>query len=78
MSREDFCKKHEALCAKGGKQNIDNEYVTRARLLPKEVDPCDWLKSQYAEAAARDDTVAKLKIKKAQKALECRHTANDY
>lgn len=75
---EDFCEKHEALCAKGGKQRIDNEYVEKARLLPKGVDPCQWLKSQYAEATTRGDTVAKLKLKMAQKALGCRQTANDY
>lgn len=78
LSLEDFCKKNEALCAKGGKQNIDNEYVEKARLLSKGVDPCDWLRSQYTEATARGDMAAKQKIKRAQKALDCRPNASGY
>jgi hypothetical protein len=78
MKLEDFCEKYEVLCAKGGKQNIDNEYVQQARELPKGQDPCEWLRGLQRDAAARDDTAEVLKIKRAQKALGCRPNANDF
>ena len=78
LSLEDFCKKHDVLCAKGGKQNIDNEYVQQARLLPKGVDPCEWLKEKYREASKADKKEELQKIKRAQKALGCRPNANDF
>lgn len=78
LSLEDFCGKYEVLCAKGGKQNIDNEFVEKAKALPKGVDPCEWLRGLQQDAAARDDTAQVQKIKKAQKALGCRPTANDF
>jgi hypothetical protein len=78
LSMEDFCKKHSVLCAKGGKQNIANEYVRQARLLPKETDPCEWLRSKYEAALTEGDSKEALKIKQAQKNLGCRPNANDY
>ena len=78
MSLEDFCEKYEVLCAKGGKQNIDNEYVLQARDLPKGTDPCAWLRDLQKDAAARGDTAEVRKIKRAQKALGCRPNANDF
>lgn len=58
--------------AKGGKQNIDNEYVRQARQLPRNVDPCEWLRLQYINAP---DSATRMKIKLAQKALGCRHSS---
>jgi hypothetical protein len=78
MSLEDFCGKYEILCTKGGKQNIDNEYVRAAKELPKGVDPCEWLKALYREAIESDDTAKMLKLKRAQKAMGCRPNANDF
>ncbi len=78
MTLEDFCEKHEILCAKGGKKNLDNEYVREAKELPKGVDPCEWLRGVYTEAIACGDTVEGLKIKQAQKAMGCRPNANDF
>lgn len=75
---EDFCKKYTILCAKGGKQNISNEYVQQARSLPKEIDPCEWLRMKYKDASTEGDSKETLKIKKAQKTLGCRPNANDY
>jgi RHS repeat-associated protein len=56
-------------CAKGGKQNIDNEYSGQARLQP---DPCSWLAALYQAARAKGDTKTAQKLKTAQKALGCR------
>jgi RHS repeat-associated protein len=56
-------------CAKGGKQNIDNEWVRDARLQP---DPCAWLEALYKAARARGDSKLAQKLKTAQKALGCR------
>jgi hypothetical protein len=55
--------------AKGGKQNLENEYTREARLQP---DPCDWLRQQYDKAC---DSAARQKIKQAQKFLECRKSS---
>ena len=55
--------------AKGGKQNIDNEYTREA---VKHQDPCRWLQQEYDKARAAGDSVAQQKIIKAQKALGCR------
>ena len=52
--------------AKGGKQNLENEYSREARLQP---DPCDWLKQQYDGARS---AVERNKIKQAQKQFGCR------
>src|SRR5262249_40154665 len=71
LTMEDFCTKYEVLCAKGGKKNIDNEYVRQAKELPKGTDPCNWLRGLQKEASARDDTAEVQKIKEAQKALGC-------
>ncbi|WP_169800780.1 hypothetical protein [Archangium gephyra] len=65
-SVDDFCKKHTALCAKGGVQNKENEYVRDARL---RADPCGWLQEQYAGADASE----REKIRLAQKFLGCRN-----
>jgi len=54
--------------AKGGKQNIDNEYVRAAR---GQLDPCKWLRLQYEKASGAE----RLKIKAAQKFLNCRHSS---
>jgi hypothetical protein len=78
LSLEDFCGKYEVLCAKGGKKNIDNEYVRKVKDLPKGTDPCEWLRSLQKDASVRDDTVEVDKIKKAQKALGCRPNANGF
>lgn len=78
MTLEDFCTKYEVLCAKGGKQNIDNEFVDQAKVLPKGVDPCEWLRGLQNDASSRDDTAEVQKIKKAQKALGCRPNANGF
>ena len=53
--------------AKGGKQNIDNEYTRMARMQP---DPCAWLSDQYDNA---DSASERLKIQQAQKAMGCRN-----
>jgi hypothetical protein len=55
--------------AKGGKQNIANEYSREARLQP---DPCAWLRALYRAARARGDTATAQKIKTAQKDHDCR------
>jgi hypothetical protein len=78
MTLEDFCTKYEVLCAKGGKQNYDNEYVRKARELPKGTDPCQWLRDLKQDASARGDTVEEQKIKLAQKVLGCRPNANGF
>lgn len=52
---------------KGGKQNIDNEFVTEAR---KHADPCAWLAERYA---SEKSPANKLKLVAAQKALGCRN-----
>jgi len=65
-SVDNFCKKHTALCAKGGVQNKENEYVRDARL---RADPCGWLQEQYAGADASE----REKIRLAQKFLGCRN-----
>ena len=57
--------------AKGGSQNIENEYSREARNQP---DPCGWLAKQYTAARSSGDTAAAQKIIKAQKALGCRNT----
>jgi RHS repeat-associated protein len=57
--------------AKGGSQNIENEYSREAR---KQPDPCDWLAKQYAAARSSGNSAAAQKIIKAQKALGCRNT----
>ena len=61
--------------AKGGDQNQSNEYsraaVEEARTSGK--DPCDLLDEWYKDAKASGDSVAALKIQKAQKALGCRN-----
>jgi RHS repeat-associated protein len=54
--------------AKGGKQNIENEYSRKARNQP---DPCTWLQSQYDSATSSDE---RQKLKMAQKALGCRRS----
>lgn len=51
--------------AKGGKQNIRNEWTAAAQQHP---DPCAWLRQQYQTASAAD----RQKIKRPQKALGCR------
>jgi hypothetical protein len=63
------------LMAKGGSQNIENEYSREARNQP---DPCDWLAKQYTAARSSGDTAAAQKIIKAQKALGCRNTQKRY
>lgn len=78
LSLEDFCGKYEVLCAKGGKQNFDNEYVRQAKDLPRDLDPCEWLRSLQKTASARDDAVEVQKIKLAQKVLGCRPNANGF
>ncbi|PTL79667.1 polymorphic toxin type 34 domain-containing protein [Vitiosangium sp. GDMCC 1.1324] len=78
LSMEDFCEKYEVLCAKGGKKNIDNEYVREAKELPKGADPCEFLRGLQNAAAASGDTVEEQKIKQAQKALGCRPNANGF
>jgi hypothetical protein len=65
-SVEDFCKKYTVLCAKGGVQNKENEYVRDARLRP---DPCEWLQEQYDVA----DGSEREKVRIAQKYLGCRN-----
>lgn len=78
MTLEDFCAKYEVLCAKGGKKNIDNEYVRQAKELPKGTDPCKWLRGLQEDASVRGDTIEEQKIKQAQKALGCRPNANGF
>lgn len=78
MTLEDFCTKFEVLCAKGGKKNIDNEYVRQVKALPKGTDPCTWLRGLQKDASARDDSEEVQKIKAAQKALGCRPNANGF
>ena len=58
--------------AKGGKKNLENEYVRDARRL-QPGDPCQWLRAQYEIARAARDTIAQRKIIQAQKFLGCRH-----
>jgi hypothetical protein len=55
------------LMSRGGRQNISNEYTEKARTKP---DPCKWLAEQYDKAT---NSVEKLKIQLAQKALGCRN-----
>lgn len=62
------------LMAKGGRQNIENEYSREAR---KQPDPCDWLRRQYETARSKRDSVAAKKIQEAQKALGCRNISKD-
>ncbi|WP_353327979.1 RHS repeat-associated core domain-containing protein, partial [Chitiniphilus shinanonensis] len=59
--------------AKGGRQNLENEYSRAARQYP---DPCDWLRSEYNNTS---DSKKRMKIKTAQKVLGCRQnsTRND-
>jgi len=64
-----FCGADILEMAKGGKQNIDNEWSRNARQQP---DPCDWLKKELKNAT---DSVTKRKIKAAQKALGCRRNS---
>lgn len=52
---------------KGGKQNIDNEFVSEAR---KHADPCAWLAERYTHEKSPAN---KLKLVAAQKALGCRN-----
>jgi uncharacterized protein RhaS with RHS repeats len=55
--------------AKGGTQNIENEWSRAARLQP---DPCRWLREQYEKAG---DSATRQKIKTAQKVLRCRRSS---
>jgi hypothetical protein len=55
--------------AKGGRQNLENEWSRVAR---QEPDPCGWLKQQYNQAT---DTATRMKIKTAQKVLGCRQNS---
>jgi hypothetical protein len=55
--------------AKGGKQNIDNEYVRRVQNREcGEQDPCDWLRELYKRAKNSEE---KRKIKAAMKRFNC-------
>jgi hypothetical protein len=60
------------LMAKGGKQNISNEY---SRLARNQNDPCGWLSEQYDMARKAGDSAAAQKIIQAQKDLGCRNKA---
>ena len=60
------------LMAKGGKQNISNEYSRAAR---NQNDPCGWLSEQYDMARKAGDSAAAQKIIQAQKDLGCRNKA---
>jgi hypothetical protein len=60
------------LMAKGGKQNISNEYSRAAR---NQNDPCGWLSEQYDMARKSGDSAAAQKIIQAQKDLGCRNKA---
>ena len=60
------------LMAKGGKQNISNEYSRAAR---NQKDPCGWLSDQYDNARKAGDSAAAQKIVQAQKDLGCRNKA---
>jgi hypothetical protein len=55
--------------AKGGKQNIENEWSREARQHPN---PCDWLEQEYNRES---DSEIRKKIKKAQKAVGCRQNS---
>ncbi|MFP2926665.1 hypothetical protein ACLESO_15945 [Pyxidicoccus sp. 3LG] len=55
------------LHGKGGRQNIDNEFVSEAR---KQADPCAWLAERYS---TEKSAANKLKLQAAQKALGCRN-----
>ncbi|HYO72746.1 MAG TPA: hypothetical protein VEU33_42390 [Archangium sp.] len=52
---------------KGGKLNLDNEFVRAAR---NQADPCEWLAEQYRKASSSQE---QLKIQAAQKVFECRN-----
>ena len=55
--------------AKGGKQNIDNEYVRKVQMtIP--VDPCFYLRELYNQTC---DTQERKKIKQAMKRYNCDH-----
>jgi RHS repeat-associated protein len=55
--------------AKGGKQEIENEYVREAKNHP---DPCEWLRAEYELARQSRNSAAQQKIVKAQKYFGCR------
>jgi hypothetical protein len=53
--------------SKGGKQNIDNEYVRKVQM-NKLIDPCKFLKDLYDNERNKQE---KLKIKQALKRFNC-------
>jgi RHS repeat-associated protein len=54
--------------AKGGKTNIDNEYVRDVQAKGKDCDPCEYLRGLYRDER---DSVERGKIKKAMKRFNC-------
>lgn len=55
--------------AKGGKQNIDNEYVRKVQMT-RPVDPCFYLRELYNQTC---DAQERKKIKQAMKRYNCDH-----
>jgi hypothetical protein len=57
------------LMAKGGKQNIDNEYTREVKALGRQVpDPCKYLRDRYNSTS---DPIERAKINKARKYFGC-------